>query len=352
MTRLTVAALHTCAQRLLEACDVPPIAAAVTARYLVDADCDGVASHGVGRLPNYLRLLQAGTVRPHPQLQFEQRTTTTATLDAGFALGQVAVDSALTSALETARRHGSAWVSIRRCSHIGALAGYLRRATDQGLIALIMTHSPPAVAPHGARTALFGTNPLGIGIPLPDAAPFLLDMATSVTSRGAVLSAQQLGRQLPPGIALSAAGTPTTDPSEALHGALLPFGGAKGSGLALAVELLAAALGGASLSADLPSFFADPPQLTDVGVLLAVLDPAGFGDPQQFAARALRLITLLADLPAQDGCDAVLYPGQRRAALRAAHLRDGVTLSAATYAELNAWCGRLACPPLETAMPG
>lgn len=347
MTRLPAPYLTAVAEALLTALAVPQADAAVTAAYLVDADLDGVSTHGIGRLPNYLQLLQAGAVNPQPRLQLQQRRTATALLDADHALGQVAVRAALDWALPAAALHGSAWCAIRRCGHAGSLAVYLRSITDAGMIGIICGNSPPAVAPSGALRPLLGTNPLAVGVPLPGQPAFLLDMATSAVSRGTLLAAQRNRLPLPPGVALDAAGHPTTDPAAALDGALLPFGGAKGSGLALAIELLTVLSAGSALSAEMPSFFAPQPQAADLGMLIGVLDPAGFAGPAAAVAVAERFVTLL-ETAADDG-GRLRLPGRRRHDHRQAALRDGLVLDPQTVAALHGWQLRLpaaAHPPL------
>jgi (2R)-3-sulfolactate dehydrogenase (NADP+) len=237
-------------------------------------------------------------------------------VDAAHGFAHPAFDAGLPLLAEAARANGSATMAISRSYSIGVLGHPVEDIAAQGLVALAFTNSPPNIAPWGGRRPLFGTNPMAFAAPRKDGQPLVIDQATSVVTKVALVAAAKEGRPIPEGWALDAEGRPTTDPQQALAGSMLGFGGAKGAGLALIVDLLAAALTGANLSKDAsPYAKADGPP-PGVGQFFMAFDPDVFapGFPG-------RIEDLLSAMLAQDG---VRLPGDKRLAARAAAERDGV----------------------------
>ena len=193
----------------------------------------------------------------------------------------------------------------------------------------MFANTPAAIAPWGGAKGLFGTNPIAFACPLPGAAPIVIDLSLSKVARGNILAAKQKGEAIPAGWALDAQGKPTTDPAAALAGTMLPLGDAKGTALALMVELLAAGLTGANFAAEASSFLDAEGPPPGTGQLLIAFDPAAFGGDgvlDRFAA-------LAGAIDAQTGAR---LPGARRRALRAKAERDGVTISDALMGEIRA----------------
>lgn len=333
--RYPAADLERLAAAILGRLGLPEGDAALTARVLVAADLEGVETHGLGRLPNYVARLRKGLVNPAPQMRLVRQKGATALLDADNAMGQVATARAMEEAIGLAREHGAGWVAVRGSNHFGAASFYCRMAAEAGMIGFALSNTPPGMAPHGGREAFLGTNPLGIGVPAGDGPPVILDMATSAVARGQILKANREGKPIPAGVAIDADGAPTTDAAAALKGALLPMAGAKGYGLALAIELLTGVLAGAGVARELPSFFDNWEQPSNVGHLVGALDVAAFADPEAFGARAGRLADDLRQVPPAAGHAGVRVPGEQRARTTAHRLSEGVPLADATVRQLS-----------------
>ncbi|MFZ9449259.1 MAG: Ldh family oxidoreductase, partial [Alphaproteobacteria bacterium] len=211
--------------------------------------------------------------------------------------------------------------------HFSPLGGDVEPLAEAGLVAIAMTSYMPAVAPAGARVPFFGTNPMAFAWPRAGGTALVVDQASAAMARGEVTLAAREGRSLPPGTGIDAAGQPTTDPAAVLKGALLPFGGHKGSGIALMVELLAGALIGQSFSveaAERDNKDGGPPS---GGVFMLALDPARFGDAEGWLDHGESFLARLAAL------DGVRLPGDRRAANRRRIAIEGVELPAKLWAE-------------------
>ncbi|MBR8741808.1 Ldh family oxidoreductase [Nocardiopsis sp. MG754419] len=313
---------------------VPEPDARLTADSLVQADQRGIGSHGLLRLPLYVSALRAGGINPRPTLTWVRRHGAVAVLDADAALGQIALDRALEHVVAQARHHGVAAVAVQNSTHYGAGAYWTDRLADHGLIGIVTSTTGPAVAPHGGATPLLGTNPLTIAVPTADDAPLTADMATSAGAYGKVVAAANEGRPLPEGWAVDARGRPTTDAEEALSGALLPFGGAKGSGLSVLLEALAASLTTAAFAHRTEDIWADRGARMNTGHLLLALDTDAFTG----RAHTERKVSDLRDRVRACGATGthVHAPGdpERRAAATAA--REGVPLSPATVDLLDA----------------
>lgn len=339
--RFAAGALTRLAADLLAACGAPAEDAATAAAAVVQADLDGVDTHGMGRLPNYILRLRRGVMKAAPQMSFVRRMGATALLDADNGMGQVAAARAMREAVRLAGELGIGMVAVRGSGHFGATSYYTGIAIEAGMIGLALSNSPAGMAPYGGRAAFLGTNPIGLGVPVAGGDPIILDMATSAIARGHILKANRNGAPIPPDVAVDEAGAPTTDAAAALRGALLPLAGAKGFGLALAVEVLCALLAGAAASPEIPSYFDNFERPSNVGHLLAAINIAAFGDPDEFAARASGLVDGLHQVPPAVGHSGVRFPGERRAALRRERLAQGVPLAPATVSQLTALADEL-----------
>ncbi|MHB1534066.1 MAG: Ldh family oxidoreductase [Acidimicrobiales bacterium] len=275
--KTTVAAATEAAVALLRAAGMPTGPADRTAWALVTAEAWGRASHGLLRLPHYLRRFQAGGSDPHAQLTTVSDTDVTATFDGGNGLGHWQLWEAATTAVGRARRHGLAAVAVGNSGHCGALGLYVLPMLDADLVGLVFSNGPAVMPPWGGNRPVLSTSPLAAGIPT-SPRPAIVDMATSAIARGKIAEAAGTGRALPEGWALDAGGSPTTDPQAALAGMLAPFGGAKGYALAFAIEALTGALVGPSLAGDV----ADPLSIASAGApqrishLALALDPGRF----------------------------------------------------------------------------
>ena len=245
----------------------------------------------------------------------------------GFAYP--AIDLAIAELIDAARAEGLAAATIFRSHHCGAMGLHVERLAREGFCALMFANTPPAIAPAGGRTALFGTNPIAFAAPVHGAEPIVIDLSISKVARGRIMAAKQKGQPIPEGWALDVDGRPTTDPAAALAGTMLPMGDDKGAALALMIEILAACLTGAVLSKDATSFLDDKGGPPGAGQIIIALDV----DPASGGAYFDRMAALVAAIGAETGAR---LPGARRFRARAQALAEGLTLNDGLRGELSA----------------
>ncbi|GAA5156065.1 Ldh family oxidoreductase [Amycolatopsis dongchuanensis] len=284
-----------------------PEEAAITADHLIDCELRGLGYSGLARI---LSIADRGIGSPRP-ISVVRESAVSALLDGGDRLGYVVAQRALQIAVDKATAAGIAIVGAHNTYYTGMLSYYAEQATARDLVVLIASNATPWVAPHGGTEARFGTNPVCFGFPGADG-PVIWDIGTSAIVHAQVVLAGRLGESLPPGVAFDAAGTPTTDPAAALAGAFAPWGGHRGSGLAIVVQLLGVLAGSPIL----------PGELSDFGFLAIALRPGLLRSAEDFKrdvsayAQAIR-----ATRPSGDG--PVRMPFDRSAAARAEALARG-----------------------------
>lgn len=307
------------------------VQSAALARVIVAGERDACTSHGVYRIEGILRTLKAGKVRGDAQPVLEdagQGAIVRANAAGGFS--SAAFELGLPVLVDRARNLGLAALVVNDCTHFSALWPEVEAVTDHGLAALVMCPSYASVAPAGGIRPLLGTNPLAFGWPRPGRDPYVFDFATSVTARGEIELHRRAGKPLPEGWAMDATGAPTTDPVAALSGAMLPFGGHKGSAIGTMIELLAGAMIGDLTSPEALEFLGTTTLAPRHGELILALSPEKFsaGRPGNPFDRAE---TLLAAITAQGA----RLPSARRFAARAQSEAEGITLSAAEVEMLD-----------------
>ncbi|MFF8026687.1 Ldh family oxidoreductase [Streptomyces sp. NPDC007896] len=341
--------LRAFAAALLEKGGLGPEHARTTADVFVWAALRGVDSHGTARVPAYLELLAKGVANATPEMTFESSTSAVAVLDADRAPGPVALTAAAEEAVTRARAGGVAAVGVRRTVHTGAIGYYVSRIAEQGLVGLAFVAGMPNMGYTGAKGAAVATSPLAIAVPAASHAPLLLDMATATIALGKIRQARTSGTPLPEGAAATADGTPTTDPEKAVMP--LPLGGAKGSGMSLAFELLTSVLVGAPIFA---AFHSDDPQGRGhrQNALIIAIDPAAFGDADDFTAAVDATLGTLKGLAAADGVEGVFYPGERSAAVSVRRAEKGVPVTAKVWRELTENAAELGITPPEARSQG
>jgi len=323
------------AQACFEGLGVAPADARAVAEVLVDSDLHGVHSHGVQRIPIYMRRVRAGLAGGSAAVAVVAEHGAVCRIDGAGALGPAVAVRATDRAVELARRHGAGVVAVGRSTHFGAAGPYVRRAAAAGCASIVLTNATKRMTPYGAREAFLGTNAVAVGVPLGERPPFVLDMATSVSAQGKITRARNLGEEIPLGVALDPDGNPTTDPAAALAGSLLPIGGPKGSGLALAITLLCVLLGGADADDQMASLYHDFERPQNTGHVVIAIDPARFGaDPAAADAVIARLLALAPLDPAQD----VRYPGRSSGELARERRRKGLPVSRADLGAIAGEC--------------
>jgi len=330
--------------RALRGLGVPDADALGTAEVLIEAELDGVGSHGLARMPQYVQQLRTGALNARPAFRWEALRPGVATLYADHALGPVAALAATDAAVARARECGVGAVAVRGSGHVGPLSAYVIRAALSGAVALAFANTPPAMAAWGAASPVLGTNPIAIAAPgMPH--PIVVDSSLTVAARGKILSAAKTGAPIPAGWAVDAHGRPTTDAKAALNGALLPAGDAKGYALSVLVEILAGVLAGDVLSAELPMPWVDPDKTSAPGFLLVAFAVDAFGDGAAFARRAAALRETIVATGGR-------VPGDRRWASRADQAAQGIEVGDALAGELERLDIRLAPPAAADRLPG
>lgn len=290
-----------------------------TAKAVVAAEADGLKGHGLSRVPLYAAQSKVGKVDGFAVPRVEQVRPAVIAVDAAGGFAYPAIDVAIAALQPAARAAGIAAASIRRSHHCGAAGQPVERLAQAGFVALLLANTPAGMAPWGGSKAVFGTNPIAFACPLEGRPAIVIDLALSKVARGNILAAKQKGQQIPDDWALDADGKPTTDPEQALRGTMVPLGGAKGSALALMVELLAAGLVGANFAAEASSFLDAEGPSPGTGQLLIAIDP------NAFAANSLSRFGVLAEsITAQPGAR---LPGARRLAAREKAAREGLTVA-------------------------
>ena len=323
--RIDVPALTALCEDAFKAAGLPEADARVASRVLVFADCVGIGTHGVRRVVPYVARIRDGAFNPRPAITV-RRDGATAIVDGDDGLGPVVGWRGLAVAIEIARETGAAFVGCRASQHFGALAPYIREATDAGMVVCLGTTALATMAPTGGVEVKVGNNPIGLGAPRPGGFPFMLDIALSIVARGKIRRAMERGERIPPDWGLDPEGRPTTDPEDALRGFVLPVGGHKGYGLALMVDILAGVLIGERPSASVRSLFQQRDQPQKVGHFFIVIDPARTIGTEAFLDGMAALEAEMRGTRPADPSTPVLLPGDLEARAHAAALRDGLAL--------------------------
>jgi L-2-hydroxycarboxylate dehydrogenase (NAD+) len=319
---------------LLEKIGVRAEAAEVTAEVLAEGDLRGFASHGLLRLPYILRALRRGTIIADVEVRTIRETPATALVDGGHGLGHYVAVKAMELAIQKAKRVGIGAVAVRNTNHFGIAGYYAELAVREGLIGIVTTTTDALVYPWGGVEPLLGTNALSIGIPAAPK-PILLDMAMSVAARGKLVKAAKEGKRIPEGWAIDREGKPTTDPRKGLEGALSPFGGVKGYGLALVLEILAGPLAGAAAGREVVGTLEPIEGFSTKGDFVVAIDPAAFGPTGEFERRVKKFVEEIKGSRKAPGVDEILVPGEPEFRIRESRLREGIPIADEVWAELE-----------------
>ena len=334
MSRFHATALIEFAASVLRAVDIRDEHADITAARLVEADIRGRTGHGLIRLPSYVARIRAGGINTRPIITVRHATPVSAQIDGDNALGQVVMTQASEMAIAKAREHGLAWVGTVHSNHAGAAGLYAQMAADAGFVGIYLAvANANGMPPWGGTDPLLGTNPLAIAIPT-EGTPFVLDIATTSASHGTIKVAAQEGKPMPEGWVADASGRPITDPNRAHEGFLVPIGGYKGSGLTIAIGLLAGVLNGAAFGADVVDHRHDQHTPTNTGQALLVLRADLFRPRDDVLSDLTHHLDALRDSGTADGRQ-VRLPGDEAARVEAEHRRLGVPIPPPLVVELS-----------------
>ena len=300
--------------------------AAIAAEVAADGTLHGSDAHGAVQMPLYITGLLDGTIKSSPGIATTSNLPCCTVMDAGNALGLVVGRYAIDAAIDLAKKLGLGAVAVRNSSHFGGAGYYAGRAARQGLIGFAFTNASPAIAPTGSKEALLGTNPIGVGFPLPDAEPIVADMATSVVARSRIRYMLALGQKtIPDGWALDPEGRPTNDPAIAVKGSVQPIGGPKGYALALMVELLCSALSDGE-----PGFQVTYENVVErpstISQFFLAVNPQGFAGLERFENRAAHIAGKVTRAKPIDGSPPPRLPGARSQALNRKSRAEGLVM--------------------------
>ena len=343
MTQVTLLAadvLETLARDLLSAAGASGSEAEIVAEHLVTSSLLGHDSHGILRLPEYLGLVEEGSIVPGAEITVERRSVTSAVVDCGLGFGPVGGVRAIETAIELATESGTGCVVTRRCNHVARLGAYVQLAAERGLVALATCNSPihgHFVLPVGGREGRLATNPIAYAFPT-DGDPILADFSTSVAPEGKIRVYRNRGESLPEGWVQDAEGHPTTDPDAFYgppRGGILPLGGVaahKGYALGLFVELLGSSLAGLAC---------DDPGSGGNGVCFVVIDPARFVDLDAYRPLVAGTRDYMKSAEPVAGVEEVLVPGELEFRARRQRLAEGVPIDPVAWGQIVEHAGRL-----------
>jgi LDH2 family malate/lactate/ureidoglycolate dehydrogenase len=292
----------------------------------------GRPNFGLERLPVYFKRLKAGALNPAPNLRTDILSAGAAMIDGDNGFGQYVGEAAMAAAIELAGQSGIGACSARRSNFYGSGAYFVSQACEKGMVAFAVSNSFPKVTAHGGRRAALGTNPFAFGAPGPQDVPVLIDFSTASLAGSTVREYAAAGRALPEGAAIFPNGDWATDPEAIGDAALAPFGGAKGFGVALLVEILAGVVSGAGISHGVGSLYRDFDKAADSGHFFIAIDISRWMPIAEFEQRMALLAQALLD-SAGDG--AVRLPGAERASQQKYHLKNGILVPRSRLQAIN-----------------
>ena len=332
MAKITLDEARSLVSAALQKAGAGAAMADATARALVLAEAQGLASHGLSRVAQYSTHLRNGRVNGAAQPVVHASKPAAAVVDAQEGLAFAACDLAVAEAIRRAGECGIAIVGVANSHHCGVVVDHLRAVAEAGMVGLGFANSPAAMPAAGGKHPIFGTNPVAAAFPRRGADALLIDLSLSEVARGKLMVAAKEGKPIPLGWALDHAGQPTTDPKAGMDGSMLPLGAAsspKGAMLALMVELLVTALIGAQFGFEASSFFVDAGNRPRIGQTFIVIDPGALAGREAFLDRLEVLVT---EMMVDDG---VRLPGARREALRRSTEANGLSVTEAMLNSLR-----------------
>lgn len=311
----------------LQKMEIPPKDADLITESLVQANLWGVDSHGVARLAIYVKRLRKKLVNPKPKITILQETPAMALVDGDNGSGQVVAARAMELAIAKARESGVGLVGIRNSNHFGVASFFTTMALRKEMIGIAISNAHATMVPWGGKSPYLGTNPISVAVPAGQESPIILDMATSVVARGKIILAAQKGESIPVGWAINSDGEATTDAAKALDGAVLPFGGPKGSAIALLIDMAAGILTGAAFGPHIGDLHRNMERPQCVGHMMGAIDISWFSDVDTFKNRMDMMIREIKSVPPAKGVSEVLLPGEIEARIQQRREAEGIPLT-------------------------
>ena len=334
-TRHSADYLQRISRDLFAASGAPDDIASTVAEILVNANLAGHDSHGVQFVPMYLDRIEDGGIDNKAYPEIVRESANTMHVDGKKGFGHTMSRQAMNWAIERARNSAVCCVTFQNTTHIGRVGEYAEQAARAGCITLITLGGASAagsqVVPFGGARGALGTNPIAVGIPTGDDAPFVIDFATSVVAGGKILVAESKGLDVPEGAIIDSKGNPTTSPDDFRKGGyLLPFGGHKGYALSLFFSLMGGLAG--EFNAELTSM---------AGLFMQVYDVAAFTPLEGYQRNVRAVLDAMKSIPPAPGFDEVLVPGDFEHRSRQQRLAEGIEVPADTFARIQAWAEKL-----------
>ena len=278
------------------------------ANALINAELTGAKSHGIARLKIYCDRIKKKLINPKPKIKLRKISKSVSLVDANNSIGFVAAQLAIKQSIINAKKTGIGVVAVKNSNHYGLSSYYIEQAVKKNLIGLCFTNAPPAIAPHGAKKSLFGTNPIAFGSPTHLSSPFIFDSSMAKINRGKIRLAAKLNKKIPYGVALDKKGKITTNAKKALSGVQLPIGEYRGSGLAWMVDILSGVFTGSAHSGKVRDPFDDFSGPQNIGHLFIVLKSSLFAS--NYKSQIKKNIRRIKKLPKLRGIKKIKYPGE------------------------------------------
>ena len=301
--------------------------------YLIKAELINAQSHGLARLKMYCDRLKKGLINPKAKIKIKRVSSSISHINANNCIGFVAADLGMKIAIKNAKKTGIGLVAIKKSGHYGLSSFYAEQAVKKNLLVFCFTNAPPALAPHGAKKSLFGTNPICFGAPT-GKAPFIFDSSASIINRGKIRRAEKLHLKIPFGVALNKKGKITTNAKQALLGTQLPIAGFKGSGLAWMVDILSGVLTGSGHGGKVKDPFDDFTGPQNVGHLFLTINPNVFSG-NSFLKEMKKNIKLVKKLPKAKGFSSIMYPGERKNKIYKKNINKDISIPSKILEEME-----------------
>jgi ureidoglycolate dehydrogenase (NAD+) len=341
MARVDAGQLKGFIHRILSAAGLCEANARIVADSITTAELFGFHSHGVIRIPHYIKRLRIGSLNGNPDIRVVQQKGNTAIVDGDHGMGHAVAFFAMQEALKLAE-NGIGFVGVKKSSHFG-IAGYTAmQALQKDMIGIVVSHTDASVIPYGGKKPAVGTNPLAVAVPTDREYPVLLDMATSAASLGKILVAKSKGEQIPPDWAVDEEGIPTTDPQKVKY--LMPMAGPKGYALALIFDILSGPLTGALFGKKLPLMYGDYDKHRELGHFIGAIKIANFVPVDEFKRHVGTMIDDIHDTPAAPGFERVLVPGEKEYLTQMAYEKEGVPIPSETLKNLQTSAHEMGLP--------
>ena len=320
-------------QKIFKKHNLPNSHSKICANYLIKAELINAQSHGLARLKMYCDRIKKGLINSKPKIKIKRISSSISHINADNSIGFVAADLGIKVAIQNAKKTGIGLVAIKKSGHYGLSSFYAEQAVKKNLIVFCFTNAPPALAPHGAKKSLFGTNPICFGAPTGNT-PFIFDSSASMINRGKIRRAEKLGLKIPFGVALNKKGKITTDAKQALQGTQLPIAGFKGSGLAWMVDILSGVLTGSSHGGKTKDPFDDFSGPQNVGHLFITINPNVFSG-NSFLKEMKKNIKLVKKLPKAKGFSSIMYPGERKNKIYKKNINKDISIPSKILKEME-----------------